>query len=561
MPFEIDRRLYARLYGPTAGDRVRLGDTNLLAEVERDETAPGDELLWGFGKTIRDSMQMTSRPGQDSTLDLIVGGALIIDPVLGIFKANIGIKEGRIVGIGRAGNPDITDDVELVSGSNTGWIMAEGMIATPGVVDSHVHLATTSLIPAALSAGTTTIVGMGYGHVSDLGVNPAYNFHRLLEAWEEVPINVALLGRGSAAGREAIERNLEMGSAGLKVHEDSAGYPTVIDNALAVAERYDVPVCLHTDSHQEAGELEETLAAIAGRTIHAYHIEGTGGGHPNVLELVSQPHVLGSSTTPTLPYTVNTVAEYPDMKLVVHRMHPFLAEDDAAVRWRARAGTVAAETVLHDEGAIGIVSSDSQGMGRIGEVATRTWQMAHRMKEVAESRGRNDNARILRYLAKITINPAIAQGLAHEVGSLEPGKLADVVLWRPEFFGVKPQLVLKAGFVVWGPVGSGNDSTRLGQPQIYRPMFGSIGAAPASLGVAFVSQASIDNGLAKRVALRRRLVAVQNARRLTKANFFHNQASPAVRVDPETLDVTIDGRLVDLPPAETLPLTQRYFLV
>ncbi len=517
MPFEIDRRLYARLYGPTAGDRVRLGDTNLLAEVERDETAPGDELLWGFGKTIRDSMQMTSRPGQDSTLDLIVGGALIIDPVLGIFKANIGIKEGRIVGIGRAGNPDIADDVELVSGSNTGWIMAEGMIAT--------------------------------------------HFHRLLEAWEEVPINVALLGRGSAAGREAIERNLEMGSAGLKVHEDSAGYPTVIDNALAVAERYDVPVCLHTDSHQEAGELEETLAAIAGRTIHAYHIEGTGGGHPNVLELVSQPHVLGSSTTPTLPYTVNTVAEYPDMKLVVHRMHPFLKEDDAAVRWRARAGTVAAETVLHDEGAIGIVSSDSQGMGRIGEVATRTWQMAHRMKEVAESGGRNDNARILRYLAKITINPAIAQGLAHEVGSLEPGKLADVVLWRPEFFGVKPQLVLKAGFVVWGPVGSGNDSTRLGQPQIYRPMFGSFGAAPASLGVAFVSQASIDNGLAKRVALRRRLVAVQNARRLTKANFFHNQASPAVRVDRETLDVTIDGRLVDLPPAETLPLTQRYFLV
>ena len=561
MPFEMDRRDYVRLYGATTGDRVRLGDTNLLAYVERDETAYGEELLWGFGKTLRDSMQMTSHDDQDSTLDIIIAGALIIDPVLGVFKGNIGVKDGRIVGIGRAGNPDIADDVELVAGSNTGWIMAEGMIATPGIVDSHVHLATTSLIPAALSAGTTTIVGMGYGHVSDLGVNPAHNFHRLLEAWEGFPLNVALLGRGSASGRRAIERNLEMGSAGLKIHEDTAGYPTVVDNALTLAEEYDVPVCIHTDSHQEAGELEETLEAIAGRTIHAYHIEGTGGGHPNVLELVSQPHVLGSSTTPTVPYTVNTLPEYPDMKMVVHRMHGFLEEDRESVRWRARSGTVAAETVLHDLGAIGIVSSDSQGMGRIGEVVTRTWQMAHRMKEVYGADAPTDNERILRYLAKITINPAIAQGLAHVVGSLEPGKLADVVLWRPEFFGVKPQLVMKGGFVAWAPVGSGNDSTRLGQPQIYRPMFGSYGAAPATLGVAFVSQAAIDNGLADRVSLRRRLAPVRNARRLTKADFRRNAASPDVRVDPETLDVRVDGRLVDLPPAETLPLTQRYFLV
>ncbi len=561
MPFELDRRTYTRLYGPTVGDRVRLGDTNLLVEVERDEAAYGDEPLWGFGKTIRDAMQMSSRPGLDSTLDIIIGNALVLDPVLGIFKGNIGIKDGRIVGVGRAGNPDIADNVELVAGANTGWIMAEGMIATPGIVDAHVHLATTSLIWSALSSGTTTVVGMGYGHVSDLGVNPAHNFHRMLEAWEAFPLNVALLGRGSAAGREAVERNLEMGSAGLKIHEDTAGYPTVIDNALTVAERYDVPVCLHTDSHQEAGELEETLAAINGRTIHAYHIEGMGGGHPNVLELCSQPHVLGSSTTPTIPYTVNSVAEYPDMKMVVHRMHAFLDEDRAAVLWRGRPGTVAAETVLHDLGAIAMVSSDSQGMGRIGEVVTRTWQMAHRMKEVYGAEGPNDNARILRYLAKITINPAIAQGLAHEVGSLEPGKLADVVLWRPEFFGVKPQLVLKGGFVAWSPVGGGNDSTRAGQPQIYRPMFGAYGAAPASLGVAFVSQASIENGLANRVQLRRRLVPVKHARPLTKASFLHNQTSPDVKVDPETLDVAIDGKAVDLPPAETLPLTQRYFIV
>jgi urease subunit alpha len=560
MPFPIDRRLYARLYGPTVGDRVRLGDTNLWVEVERDYASTGDETLWGFGKTIRDAMHMTGHSGRDSTVDLIIGGALVLDPVLGVFKGNIGIKDGRIVGIGRAGNPDIADRIDVVSGSNTGWIMAEGLIATPGIVDSHVHLATTSLIPAALSAGTTTIVGMGYGHVSDLGVNPAHHFHRMLEAWEGFPLNVALLGRGASAARGAIVRNVEMGSAGLKIHEDTAGYSTIIDTALEVADQYDVPVCIHTDSYQEAGEIEETLAAIGGRTIHAYHIEGTGGGHPNVLELVSQPHVLGSSTTPTLPYSVNTLAEYPGMKMVVHRMHGFLPEDAETVRWRARAGTVAAETVLHDLGAIGIVSSDSQGMGRIGEVATRTWQTAHRMKEVAGAGERHDNARVLRYLAKITINPAIAQGLAHEVGSLEPGKLADIVLWRPEFFGIKPQLVVKGGFVVWGPVGSGNDSTRLGQPQIYRPMFGAFGVAPASLGVAFVSQASVDNGLARRVSIRRRLVPVRNARRLTKAHFVGNTASPAVRVDPRTLDVTIDGRPVALPPAETLPLTQRYLL-
>ncbi|MFN8523641.1 MAG: urease subunit alpha [Chloroflexota bacterium] len=560
MPFEMDRALYARLYGPTTGDRVRLGDTNLLAEVEHDYNAAGDEPLWGFGKTLRDAMQFSSREGRDSALDLIIGNALVLDPVLGIFKGNIGIKDGRIVAIGRAGNPDIADDVTVLAGANTGWIMAEGMIATPGIVDAHVHLATTSLIPAALSSGTTTIVGMGYGHVSDLGVNPAHNFHRLLEAWEAFPLNVSLLGRGSSAGRDALVRNAEMGSGGFKIHEDTAGYPSVVDQALNVAEEYDLPVCIHTDSHQEAGEIEETIAAINGRTIHAYHIEGLGGGHPNVLELCGHPHILGSSTTPTIPYTVNSVAEYPDMKMTVHRMHGFLDEDAIAVQWRARSGTVAAETVLHDLGAIAMVSSDSQGMGRIGEVVTRTWQMAHRMKEVAGADGPNDNARIRRYLAKITINPAIAQGLAHEVGSLEPGKLADVVLWRPEFFGVKPQLVLKGGFVVWGPVGSGNDSTRLGQPQIYRPMFGAYGAAPASLGVAFVSEASIANGLSQRVQIRRRLSPVKRSRPLTKADFHHNGASPSVRVDPSSLEVEIDGHAVDLPPAERLPLTQRYFI-
>jgi urease subunit alpha len=563
MPHPIDRSTYNALYGPTVGDRIQLADTNLVAEVEADHTHHGDEPLWGFGKTIRDSMGMSSHRNQDSTLDLIIANVIAMDPALGIVKTSIGIKDGRIVGLGAAGNPDVTDGIDLVAGANTGWIMGEGMIATPGIIDPHVHLATTSLIPAALSAGTTTVVGMGYGHVSDLGVNPEYHFDRLMEAWEGYPMNVALLGRGSASDRPALERNMEMGSAGLKIHEDSASFTSVIDNALTIADEYDIPVCIHTDSNQEGGELEDTLSAIGGRTIHAYHIEGLGGGHPNVLELASVPHVLGSSTTPTIPYSVHTYAEYPEMKMAVHRMHASLEEDRASLAWRGRGGTVAGESVLHDMGAIAMMSSDSQGMGRIGEVSIRTWQLAHRMKEVYGSEhpeGRHDNARILRYLAKLTTNAAIAQGMAHEIGSLAAGKLADIVLWRPEFFGIKPQLVVKNGFVVWGPVGAGNDSTRLGQPQVYRPMFGSYGLAPASLGVAFVSQASIDAGLARRLNVRRRLSAVRDSRHLTKAAFLHNTASPSVRVAPDSLEVEIDGRPVDLPPAEVLPLSNRYFL-
>ena len=560
MPRPIERPTYNALYGPTAGDRIQLADTNLVAEVEADHTSYGDEPLWGFGKTIRDSMGMSSHRDQDSTMDLIIANVVVFDPLVGIVKTNIGIKEGRIVGLGRAGNPDVTDGVDLAAGANTGWIMGEGMIATAGIIDPHVHLATTSLIPAALSAGTTTVVGMGYGHVSDLGVNPEYHFHRLMEAWEGYPMNVALLGRGSSSDRNPLERNMEMGAAGLKIHEDSASFTSVIDNALTIADEYDVPVCIHTDSNQEGGELEDTLAAIDGRTIHAYHIEGLGGGHPNVLELAGVPHVLGSSTTPTIPYTVSTFAEYPEMKMAVHRMHASLDEDLASLAWRGRGGTVAGESVLHDRGAIAMMSSDSQGMGRIGEVSIRTWQLAHRMKEAFGAEGPNDNARILRYLAKLTVNPAITQGMADEIGSLRAGLLADIVLWRPEFFGVKPQLVLKNGFVVWGPVGGGNDSTRLGQPQIYRPMFGSYGLAPASLGVAFVGQAAIDSGLAERLKIRRRLSAVRNSRNLTKDDLVLNTASPNVRVAPDSLEVEIDGRVVDLPPAEVLPLTNRYFL-
>ncbi len=568
MPSDIPRDLYAALYGPTVGDRIRLGDTDLWVEVERDATSYGDELLTGFGKTIRDSMQATSRGGQDSKLDLIVTNAVVLDPVLGIFKGNIGIKDGRIVGVGGAGNPDIADNVDLVIGSNTGILAADGMLVTPGGVDVHVHFSTTSILPTALSAGMTTLVGMGYGGIWDLGVNPRTNLRRMMEAFESLPLNVGFLGRGSSVEEAALERNAEAGVAGFKVHEDVAGYPTIVDRALRVAERYDLPVALHTDSLNESGELEDTLAAIQGRTIHAYHVEGAGGGHPNVLELAGIPYILSSSTTPTLPYSVNTAAEHFDMIMVVHRLSERLPEDVEAVRARIRLTTMMAESALHDRGAIPIIASDSQGMGRIGEVPIRAWQTADYMKrrvlagEAEGDRGeRNDNARVLRYLAKYTINPAIAHGLAHEVGSLEPGKLADLVLWRPEFFGVKPQAVVKSGFVVWGPVGDGNGSTRLCEPLRYRPMFGALGRAPAALGVTFVSQAALDGGLQRELGAARRLAPVRGARGLTKADLVRNTASLTVVVDPETLEVRVDGTPVRLSAAESLPLARRYWLI
>ncbi|MBI3964511.1 MAG: urease subunit alpha [Chloroflexi bacterium] len=560
MPREIDRQLYASLYGPTTGDRVRLADTNLLAEVEHDYTSYGDELLVGFGKSIREGMLATGRAGNDSKLDMLVANAVVMDPVLGIFKGNIGIKEGRIVGIGRAGNPDVVDDVDLVVGTNTSIVTAEGLIATPGGIDPHVHLASTSLHSAALSSGLTTLVGMGSGGVWDVGVNPAYNFDRLLEAFEGIPLNVALLGRGSAVHRSALERTVAIGCAGLKIHEDVGAYPAVIDACLGVADELGVAVALHTDSLNESAQIQETVAAIGGRTIHAYHVEGAGGGHPDLLELVSHGHILTSSTTPTIPYTVSTAPEHFDMIMVVHRMSYRLEEDRRATEARVRAATIAAESVLHDQGAIAMMSSDSQGMGRIGEVIRRTWQLAHRMKEVFGAEGPNDNARILRYLAKYTLNPAVTHGLANEIGSLEPGKLADVVLWRPEFFGVKPQLVLKSGFVSWAPVGDGNGSTRICEPQIYRPMYGGLGAAPASLNVNFVSQLGLDSGLAKRLGTRRRLVSVGPTRQLTKGDMRHNSACPTVAVASDGSAVTIDGRPVELEPATSLPLSQLYFL-
>ncbi|MGA7669569.1 MAG: urease subunit alpha [Nitrolancea sp.] len=565
MSSHFNREGYIQLYGPTTGDRVRLADTNLFIRVERDDSVPGSELLTGFGRPVRDGMLIGRQPGP-SKLDLLVTNVVVLDPVLGVIKTNIGIKDGRIVGIGRAGNPDVTEDIDLILSASTGIVNGDGLIATPGGIDSHVHLSSTSLIGAALTSGLTTLVAQGSGGVWDLGVNPAANLRHIFEAFESIPINLALLGRGSSS-RAHLEEHIEAGNAGLKVHEDVGAFPAVIDACLTVADQTGVQVAIHTDGLNEAGSLRETISAIAGRSIHAYHVEGSGGGHaPNLLEIVREANVIGSSTNPTIPYSKNSLAEQLDMIMAVHRLIPQIETDVAAARDRIRAGTIAAEDVLHDLGAISIMSSDSQGMGRIGEVISRTWQLAHRMKELrgggfdVETGEGDDNPRVLQYLAKYTLNPAIAHGLAHQVGSLEPGKLADIILWHPAFFGAKPQAVIKGGFVAWAPVGDGVGSTRTSQPLIYRPMFGGIGLTPASISLNFVSQAALDGGFATRHQLRRQALAVENTRQTFKSAMRFNSSSPDVRVDTKSLEVSIDGEVVDSPPAESLPLTQRYFV-
>jgi urease subunit alpha len=559
----MERAQYSRLYGPTTGDRVRLGDTNLFARVERDHSLPGFEPVTGFGRPVRDGMLIgRTSPSQ---LDLVIVNALVIDPVLGIVKTNIGIKDGRIAGVGRAGNPDVTDDVDLVIGPATGIISGEGSIATAGAVDSHVHLSSTSIAGAALYSGVTTLVGQGSGGVWDLGVNPLNNMLHVFEAFEAVPLNLAVLARGSS-DRDQLAAHFEAGASGLKIHEDVGAFPAVIDACLSVADQYGGQVAMHTDGLNEAGSLAETIQAIGGRSIHAYHVEGSGGGHaPNLIEICSVPNVIGSSTNPTLPYSINSIAEQFDMIMNVHRLDYRLPEDVKAAQDRIRVSTIAAEDVLHDLGAIAIVSSDSQGMGRIGQVVTRTWQMAHHMKGVRgggfdpETGDGDDNERILRYIAKYTINPAIAHGLDHEVGSLQPGKLADIILWHPAFFGVKPTAVIKGGFVAAAQVGDGDGSTRSSQPLVYRPMWGGMGLAPARLSVNFVSEPAAS-GIPRASQLRRRAVPVRNVRATFKSAMHRNTSSPLVQVDPERLDVTIDGVLVESRPAERLPLAQRYFV-
>jgi urease subunit alpha len=554
---DLTRADYASVYGPTTGDRVRLGDTDLLLEVEADDTAPGSEPLVGFGKTIRDGQLTSGDIPPDEALDIAITNVVLVDPVLGIRKTSIGVKDGRVAAIGRAGNPDTMDGVAVPLSAATGIVPGEGLIATPGAIDSHVHLLGPQVAAAALAGGTTTLVAMGYGGAFDLGVNPRTNLDRLLDAWRAVPLNLLPLARAATSNEGFLEATLSWGAGGLKVHEDTGAYPEIVDAALSVAERHDVQLALHADGIGESATLEETLAAIGDRSVHCYHVEGCGGGPVNLLEVVSRQNVLPSSTDPTVPYGATAVAEHEDMIRTVHRLHARFGNDLEAARGRVRGWTMAAESVLHDLGAISIMSSDSMGMGRIGEVTRRTWQLAHVMKRANDDTGRNDNERILRYVAKLTVNPALAHGVAHQIGTLEPGKLADIVLWRPAFFGVKPQLVLKAGFATWAPLGSGSGSTRIGEPLVYGSMFGGIGAASAELATVFTSAAG-----AERVRGRwpGPVSTVSGVRGVRKRDLVRNSATPAVRVDPEAERVFVDGEPVELEAAAELPLNRAYFL-
>jgi urease subunit alpha len=554
----LDRRAYASMYGPTTGDRVRLADTGLWVRVEGDDTEPGEELLGGCGKTARDGLLVASRAPRESALDMVVLGVLVLDPLIGVRKTNIGIKDGRIVGVGRAGNPETTDGVELVVDSHTAMITGEGLIATPGVVDSHVHLSSPEVVPAALSAGVTSLVGMGIGGVWDVGANPAYNLHSLIEGWRDVPVNVAFLARGSSSSQELLERAVLAGAGGFKIHEDWGATPRIVDTCLGVAEEADLPVALHTDTLNESGYLADTLAATGGRTVHAYHVEG-GGGHPDLLEIVSQPHVLTSSTTPTLPLTEATAAELLPMTLTVHRGHHDVPSDVSIAQSRLREHAIAAENALHDLGAISIVNSDSMGMGRIAETARRAWQLAHVQATLAGETGpeTDNNARVLRYLAKITLNPAIAHGMAADVGSLRPGRLADVVLWRPASFGAQPELVLKSGFVAWGVSGSGSGSTRLTQPRVMKPYFGGMGGAPRRLSTVFVSQQCLaDRKAADALPRGVRYAPLRDSRGLSRADMVGNTAVPDVQVPTTPDSVLVDGRPIAIHRAAELPLTR-----
>ncbi len=564
---EIRRDRYAELFGPTTGDRIRLGDTSLIVEVERDATVYGDECVFGGGKTLRDGLGVA--PGvtaADGALDLVITNVVLMDPVQGIVKTDIGIKDGRIVGIGKAGNPGIMEGVSpnLVVSANTDVRAGEGLIATPGGIDCHVHFDSAGLCAEALSSGLTTMLGGGLGPVT-VGIcsSGAHNLGIMLKASEGFPINFGFLGKGSSSLPASLVEQVENGAMGLKIHEDWGAMPALIDTCLSVADEYDFQVKIHTDTLNESGYVEDTLAAVNGRTIHTYHTEGAGGGHaPDIIKVASYDHCLPSSTNPTNPYTVNTFDEHLDMVMVCHHLNPRVPEDVAFAESRIRAETIAAEDILHDMGAISMLGSDSQGMGRIGEVICRTWQLASKMKDqrgsLPEDSDRHDNHRALRYLAKYTINPARTCGIADYVGSIEPGKLADIVLWQPGFFGIKPELIIKNGFIAWSPMGESNASLMTCEPILYRPQWSSFGSAPEATSVCFVTQAAIDNGLQERLGLDKQLLPVKNTRSLSKQDMLHNNACPAIEVDPDTFQVRVDGAIATCEPVDRVPLGRLY---
>ncbi|MGD8790595.1 MAG: urease subunit alpha [Burkholderiales bacterium] len=567
MAAKITRRAYAEMFGPTTGDRVRLADTDLWIAVERDYTVYGDEVKFGGGKVIRDGMGQSQRRAAE-VADTVVTNALIVD-YWGIVKADIGIKDGRISGIGKAGNPDVQPNVDIVIGAATEVIAGEGSIITAGGIDAHIHFICPQQIEEALTSGVTTMLGGGTGPATGTNATTCtpgpWHIGRMLQAAEAFPMNLGFLGKGNASLRLPLREQVAAGAMGLKLHEDWGTTPAAIDNCLAVADEMDVQVAIHTDTLNESGFVENTIAAFKGRAIHTYHTEGAGGGHaPDIIKACGESNVLPSSTNPTRPYTVNTIDEHLDMLMVCHHLDPAIAEDVAFAESRIRRETIAAEDILHDLGAFSMIASDSQAMGRVGEVISRTWQTAHKMKmqrgSLAEDPAEHDNHRVKRYVAKYTINPAITHGIGHTVGSIEVGKLADLVLWKPAFFGVKPSMILKSGVIASAAMGDPNASIPTPQPVHYRPMFGAFGGSNLRSSVTFVSKSALENDIGRSLGLQRSTIAVENTRNIGKKDMKLNDAMPVIEVDPQNYQVRADGELLMCEPATTLPMAQRYFL-
>ena len=569
MTLIIPRKQYVDLYGPTKGDKIRLADTDLIIEIEKDFQNYGDEIVFGGGKSARDGMGQASGVTSRDALDLVITNAVIMDPVFGIIKADIGIKNGLVAGIGKAGNPNVMDEVDMTISSNTEIIAGEHTICTPGIIDTHIHFISPQQAVEAICSGTTTMIGGGTGPADGTKATTCtpgpWNIHRMLEALDDLPLNFGLLGKGNDSMGPALVEQIAAGACGLKLHEDWGSTPATIDAALRVADKTDTQVAIHTDTLNECGFVDDTIEAIAGRTIHTYHTEGAGGGHaPDIMKIAGKKNILPSSTTPTRPFTVNTLDEHIDMMMVCHHLNPSVREDVAFAESRIRGETIAAEDVLHDIGALSMYSSDSQAMGRVGEVSIRTWQTADKMKKMSgrliEEAGDNDNLRVKRYLSKITINPAITHGISDYVGSLEPGKLADIVIWSPEFFGVKPKLVIKGGFIAYSLMGDPNASIPTPEPVYYRPMFGALGKAIHTTSVTFTSKLAIRNGLSKKLGLKKKLLPVKNCRKIGKKNMLYNNLVPKIEIDPETYRVTVDGKLATTEPSQKLSMARLYHL-
>jgi urease subunit alpha len=571
MVLTIPRRQYVELFGPTKGDKVRLADTDLIIEIEKDLLTHGDELVFGGGKSIRDGMGQASGISSSRSLDLVITNAIVMDPLIGILKADIGVKDGLIAGVGKAGNPNVMDGVynNMIVSSNTEVVSGEHTICTPGTIDTHIHFISPQQAIEAICSGTTTMIGGGTGPSEGTKATTCtpgpWNIHRMLESLEELPLNFGLLGKGNDSLQSPLIEQIEAGVCGLKLHEDWGCTPATIDAALKVADKTDTQVAIHTDTLNECGYVDDTIEAIAGRTIHTYHTEGAGGGHaPDIMKIAGEKNVLPSSTNPTRPFTINTLDEHLDMMMVCHHLNPAISEDVAFAESRIRAETIAAEDVLHDIGALSMYSSDSQAMGRVGEVTTRAWQTADKMKKMSgrlkEESNDNDNLRVKRYLAKLTTNPAITHGIAEYVGSLQPKKIADIVMWTPQFFGIKPKLIIKGGFIAYSLMGDPNASIPTPEPVYYRPMFGAMGLAKYSTSVTFTSKLAIKNDLKKKLGLKKKLLPVNNCRNISKKDMVYNNLTPKIEIDPETYIVKVDGKIATTEPANKLSLSRLYNL-